>query len=301
MKLIRILNRSIRDSFKSIFRNFSLSLASMSCTIITLILVSLAMLASYNVTSMTEKIEKDLTVVVFVDKNATYEDINIIKNQIKNIDNINEESIIYRSKEDIKNMMSDESEAFKNILSSYTEEENPLQSTFVLKVDDIRDIKETAVSLKNIDKVTLVKYGETMVDTMINVFDIVRKICLIIVVALIIVTAFLINNTIKITIFSRRNEINIMRLVGTSNTVIKLPFLFEGLLLGAMGSLIPILVTMFGYTYLYESMGGVVFSNLVELATPSSIIYSTSLLLLIIGSGVGMIGSLRAVRKYLKI
>ena len=92
------------------------------------------------------------------------------------------------------------------------------------------------------------------------------------------------------------NEINIMRLVGTSNSVIKMPFLFEGFILGGMGSLIPIFVTMFGYTYLYESMGGVMFSNLIELVKPADIIYITSLALFGIGSIVGMFGSVRAVR-----
>lgn len=299
MKLIRIISRSIKSSFKSIFRNFSLSVASISCTVITLILVALAILASYNVTNMTEKIEKDLTMVVFVENTATDLEISNIKNTLDSINNI--DSITFRSKEEIKNSMSAENETFKNIMDTWETDENPLQSTFILKVKEVREIKETANTIKNIDKVTLVKYGETMVDRMINVFDIIKTACLIIVGALILVTVFLISNTIKITIFSRRNEINIMRLVGTSNSVIKLPFLFEGFLLGAIGSLIPIIITIFGYTYFYESMGGVILSNLVELSKPSSIIYITSLILFIIGSVVGMIGSARAVRKYLKI
>ena len=140
-----------------------------------------------------------------------------------------------------------------------------------------------------------------MVDRMVSVFDVIKKGCWVIVIALVVVTIFLITNTIKITIFSRRNEINIMRLVGTSNTVIKLPFIFEGLLLGIFGSLIPVILTIFGYTYFYESMGGVILSNLVELTKPNLIIYNTSLALLIIGGAVGMFASARAVRKYLKI
>lgn len=299
MKSIRIFSRSIRDSFKSIFRNFSLSAASISCTVITLILVALGILATYNVTSMTEKIEKDLTMVVFVDKNATEGEINLVRNEIESISNV--DSITFRSKDEIKNTMIKENETFSNIMSSWDENENPLQSTFILKVKDIKEIKETATTLKNINKVTLVKYGESMVDRMISVFDIIKNGCFILVVALVIVTAFLITNTIKITIFSRRNEINIMRLVGTSNTVIKLPFVFEGFLLGAIGSLIPIIITILGYTYLYEAMGGVMFSNLVELVEPSKIIYITALILFVIGSVVGMFGSGRAVRKYLKI
>ena len=299
MKPIRIFNRSLRDSLKSIFRNFSLSAASISCTVITLILVALGILASYNVTSMTEKIEKDLTMVVFVDKSATEGEINLVRNEIESISNV--DSITYRSKDEIKNTMSSENETFKNIMDSWDDAENPLQSTFILKVKNIKEIKETATTLKNIDKVTLVKYGESMVDRMISVFDIIKNGCFILVIALVIVTAFLITNTIKITIFSRRNEINIMRLVGTSNTVIKMPFVFEGFLLGAIGSLIPIIITIVGYTYLYEVMGGVMFSNLVELVEPSKIIYFTALILFVIGSVVGMFGSGRAVRKYLKI
>ncbi len=299
MKLIRIFNRSIRDSFKSIFRNLSLSVASISCTVITLILVALAILATENVTDMTDKIEKDLTMIVFVDNKASEEEINNVKSELNNIDNI--DSITFRSKDEIKNNMSSENETFKKIMDSWGEDENPLQSTYILKVKNINKIKETASTIKNIDKVTLVKYGETMVDRMVSVFDVIKKGCWVIVIALVVVTIFLITNTIKITIFSRRNEINIMRLVGTSNTVIKLPFIFEGLLLGIFGSLIPVILTIFGYTYFYESMGGVILSNLVELTKPNLIIYNTSLALLIIGGAVGMFASARAVRKYLKI
>ena len=299
MRLIRIFKRSIRDSFKSIFRNFSLSVASISCTIITLVLVALAILATKNVTDMTERIEKDLTMIVFVDSKASDKDIKSIQNEIKTISNV--DNITYRSKEEIKDNMSKENETFKTIMDTWEDDENPLQSTFILKVKDINKIKETATTLKNINNVTLVKYGETMVDRMVSVFDVIKKGCWVIVLALVVVTVFLITNTIKITIFSRRNEINIMRLVGTSNTVIKLPYLFEGLLIGILGSLIPIFITIFGYTYFYESMGGIILSNLVELTKPNTIIYSTSLILLIIGGVVGMLASVKAVRKYLKI
>lgn len=301
MRLLRIVKRSIRDSFKSIFRNFSLSFASVSCTVITLILVALSIVASYNVTNMTDKIEKELTVIAFVESDATKEEINSIRKDIENIDNIDKKNIVFRSKDEIKKNIGAENAELKSIMDTWDKGENPLQNTFVLRVLDIKKIKETAASLKNIKKVTLVKYGETMVERMINVFDLIKKVAIVLVVALILVTAFLITNTIKITIFSRRNEINIMRLVGTSNSVIRMPFLFEGFLLGIIGSIIPVCLTIFGYTYFYESMGGVIFSNLVELVEPSKIVYITSLIILVIGSVVGMLGSGQAVRKYLKV
>ena len=132
-------------------------------------------------------------------------------------------------------------------------------------------------------------------------FEVIRNACIVAVVALIVVTAFLIGNTIKITIFSRRQEINIMRLVGTSNIVIKMPFLIEGFVLGVIGAIIPILLTIYGYAFLYDFVGGKLFTDLVILVQPNEIIYSVSLVVLLVGGIVGMFGSTRAVRRYLKI
>ena len=99
----------------------------------------------------------------------------------------------------------------------------------------------------------------------------------------------------------RKKEIDIMRLVGTSNTVIRLPFLFEGLFLGLIGSIIPILCTIYGYVFFYEKMNGVVFTDIITLIKPYNFVFKVSFILLIIGGIVGMFGSYKAVRKYLKI
>jgi len=92
-----------------------------------------------------------------------------------------------------------------------------------------------------------------------------------------------------------------MRLVGTSNIVIKMPFLIEGFVLGVIGSLVPVLLTIYGYTFLFDFVGGKLFTDLIVLVKPSEIIYLTSLVIMIVGGIVGMFGSTRAVRRYLKI
>jgi len=140
-----------------------------------------------------------------------------------------------------------------------------------------------------------------MVEQLISTFEIIRTGALIAVIALILVTAFLITNTIKITIMSRKREIEIMRLVGASNINIKLPFIFEGLILGALGSIIPIVLTTYGYTTLYDTFGGQLFSEFLQLIEPTPFIYYVSFVLIGIGMIVGMYGSYKAVRKYLKI
>ena len=223
MKIIRIVNKSFKDAFKSVFRNFSLSMASVSCTAITLVLVSIALLATHNVNSITKDIEDVLTIVAFVDASATEEETENIKKQINEINNV--ESNEYNSKDKIKEELSKD-EDLKQILNEL--DENPVQSTFVISVKDVKKIDETAKSIKEMNKIVSVKYGESLVNKLVSMFDVLRNGCIIAVIALIVVTAFLIGNTIKITIFSRRNEISIMRLVGTSNAVIKLPFLIEG-------------------------------------------------------------------------
>src|SRR5574344_712855 len=298
MKIIRIFGRSFKDAFRSFFRNFSLSLASISCSAITLIIVAIAILFSFNVNNITANIEDVLTIVVFVNRDATDEQTTSLGNQIYSMDNVDTEKSKFNTKDEIKESLSND-ESIKSVLD--TLDENPLQSTYVIKVKDVSKISETAEEIKGFENVTSVKYGESLVNKLISMFDVMRNACYVAVILLIVVTAFLIANTIKITIFSRRQEINIMRLVGTSNTVIKMPFLIEGLLLGIVGAILPVLLTIFGYTFFYDYVGGSLFTQLVILVEPATIVYKTSIVLVLVGGIVGMFGSLNAVRKYLKI
>ena len=302
MKLLRMLGRSVRDAFKSVFRNFSLSLASISCITITLIIVSISIVASFNVQNFTKEIEKDLTIVVFVDNSATEEDIKNIKDELNDIDEINKKSIVYSTKKEQKEKISKESDIFKTIMKDWDDKDNPLKDTFQIKVKHAEKIGDTAKKIKEIDKVAVVKYGEGMVEKLVSAFSTIKKIAYIAVIALVLVTVFLIVNTIKLTIFSRKREIGIMRLVGASNFTIKNPFIIEGMILGVIGSVIPICLIIFGYPMLYDKLGGHLFSPLIKMIEPTNrFIYSTSLLVLVIGIIVGMIGSARAVRKYLKV
>ena len=299
MKNIRILLRNIRDGFKNVFRNLSLSLASVSCITVTLLLVSVAIIGSLNVENFTKLISDDFTIVAFINNKADEEKEEKILKEIKKISNI--DTITYTSKKDVAKEMMASSDTFKCIISSWDEEENPLSDTYSIKVKDLDKIEKTAEKIKKVDGIEIVKYGEGMVDSMVSIFNIIKKILIVIVIGLVIVTAFLITNTIKITIFSRQEEIEIKRLVGASNFSIKQPFAIEGLIIGILGSIIPILATIYGYSFLYEKTGGKLFSQFIRLVKPFPFVINISVVLLIIGAVVGMIGSNRAVRKYLKI
>lgn len=299
MKAFRIFSRNVRDSFKSVFRNFSLSLASISCITITLVVVSIAIILSVNVNNFAELVEKDVTIVAFLDLEVTKNEVEEIESEINNIPGV--ESYTFAGKEEISQSMMESSDVFKNIMESWNKDESPIQDTFQVKVEDINQIGSIAKKIERIEKVSIVKYGQGMIEQLITIFDVVKKISYGLIVALIIVTAFLIANTIKITIFSRKREIEIMRLVGASNLNIKIPFIFEGLFLGLLGSILPIIATTYGYYALYDGFDGQVFSPFIKLITPEPFVYILSGALALIGILVGMFGSYRAVRKYLKI
>lgn len=297
MRAFRIFFRSIRDALKSVVRNFSLSFASIMCTTITLILVAVAVVAAANVNNATKLIEDELTIVTYLKKDVTEEQIDNIKSEISSYKNV--EEVTFKSKDEWKLEMSEYDDSFKTVLDYL--DENPLMDSFVLKVNDVKKLSETSEYIKAINGVDTVKYGEGMVEQVISVFDIVQKIVVVVVIALVVVTSFLISNTIKLTIFSRRNEIEIMRLVGASNITIKLPFLFEGFIIGLIGSIIPVCITIYGYVILYSRMHGILLSNMIMLIKPYPFVFWVSLIVIAIGALVGMYGSIKAVRKYLKV
>ena len=283
MKLFRIFGMTIRDAFKSVFRNFSLSLASISCITITLVIVTISLIASINVNNFADLIKKDVTMVIFLDSDTTQEQESVIREQLLTIDNINEDSIEFQSKGQIKTEMA------------------TTEDTFLVQVDDINLIHDTAEEVKQIEHVSSVNYGEGMIERLISAFETVQMVSVWVVIALIVVTVFLIVNTIKLTIYSRKREISIMRVVGASNFTIKTPFVVEGMIFGALGSIIPILLTTYGYLAFYNHCDGQLFSPIIKLVSPEPFIYWVSLAVLVIGMIVGMIGSYQAVRKYLKI
>ena len=299
MKLFRMLGRSIRDAFKSVIRNFSLSLASISCITITLIIVALAIIASLNVQNFTKEIEKDMTIVAFIDNDATEDEIDTLKEEVDKLTNV--DKYTYQTKVEVKEQMKEESEIFKTVLDNWDEDESPLKDSLQIKVKDIEKISNTAERIRKLENISVVRYGENMVDKMISAFASIEKVTYGIVFALILVTIFLIVNTIKLTISARKREIGIMRLVGASNFTIKTPFIIEGMILGLFGSIVPVLITTYGYLAFYNHFDGYLYSELIKLIQPEPFIYTTSLIVIGIGMLVGMIGSAGAVKKYLKI
>ena len=258
MRLIRIFRKNVRDGLKSVGRNISLSIASISCITITLLIVMIGLILSINVEKMTRLVKEDFTIVAFVDIEAKDDDINNLRTQISTMENV--ESVTHQTKDEIAEEMRESSESLAGIIDSWSGDTNPLYDTLLVKVKNTEQISDTAIKIENMELITDINYGQGMVETLLTLFKVLEKGMIVAMIALVLVTLFLITNTIKITIFSRKREIEIMRLVGASNFSIKQPFVIEGLILGFLGSLIPVGVTLYGYAAAYEHFNGQIFS-----------------------------------------
>ena len=301
MNPFRMIRYGVRDAFKSVRRNFSLSLASISCISITLIVVALALLVAFNVENFSQKAGDNVTIVTYLSLGASEDDITEFETTIKGMDNIVEDWKKQTPEERKEELISQE-ELLSNLGSIIDNPEEVFHYRYDLRVKDVSKIEDTKNELKALSIVDTAEYGDATVTRMIDMFDIAGRLATIVALILILVTVFLIVNTIKLTIFSRKREISIMRVVGASNMTIKNPFIIEGFIIGFLGSIVPVLATIFGYKAFYERLDNGHFMTFwLEFLDPNPFIYFVSLIIVIIGVTVGMIGSSRAVRKYLKV
>lgn len=301
MNPFRMIRYGVRDAFKSVRRNFSLSLASISCISITLIVVALALLVAFNVENFSQKAGDNVTIVTYLSLGASEDDITEFETTIKGMDNIVEDWKKQTPEERKEELVSQE-ELLSNLGSIIDNPEEVFHYRYDLRVKDVSKIEDTKNELKALSIVDTAEYGDATVTRMIDMFDIAGRLATIVALILILVTVFLIVNTIKLTIFSRKREISIMRVVGASNMTIKNPFIIEGFIVGFLGSIVPVLATIFGYKAFYERLDNGHFMTFwLEFLDPNPFIYFVSLIIVIIGVTVGMIGSSRAVRKYLKV
>lgn len=301
MKLFRMIKNGIRDAFKSVIRNFSLSFASISCISITLIVVALALLVAFNVENFSNKVGDNVTIVAYLKLGATEDDIKEFEATLSNMENV-QEGWIKQTPEDRKQQLMEENDFLSSVGNLIENENEVFHYRYDINVKDIKMINDTKKELLANDVVEKAEYGDETISRMINLFDFAGKLSIVVAIVLMIVTSFLIINTIKLTIFSRRREISIMRVVGASNITIKQPFIIEGFIIGLFGSILPVIAVVFGYKEFYNRLDDGHFMTFwLEFIEPEPFIYMVSLIIIGIGVLVGMFGSSRAVRKYLKV
>jgi cell division transport system permease protein len=295
----RTFRRHIRESFKSLGRNGWMTLASISSVTVTLLLVGVFFVIMMNLNSVATSIEEDVEIRVHIDPAANEEDKQALEQQIAGIAEV--KSIDYSPKEEELSSLiasfGEEGEALKLV-----EQENPLNDVFVLKTKNPTDTIRVAKQIEDFNFVFSVKYGQGTVESLFNVINVSRNVGLVLIIGLLFTAMFLISNTIKITIMARGKEIEIMRLVGATNSFIRWPFFLEGLWLGVFGAIIPISILATAYYYLFDFLQGKLAANhFIKLIEFNPFVYQLSAILLLMGAAIGIWGSLMSVRKFLKV
>ena len=175
-----------------------------------------------------------------------------------------------------------------------------MPNVFIVEVEKATDIPQITKTLNNMEGIEKAQYGGESIQDMIDTFEAIRYGGAAFILALGVLAIFLITNTIKMTIYTRQTEISIMRNVGAGNWYIKTPFMFEGMLIGIIGALIPVILTIFGYGFLYDFFGGQFMSSMFVMQKPYPFTLQIAGVLFLSGAVVGIIGSFLAATKYLR-
>lgn len=297
MKL-RTVGRHIREGGKNIYRNGWMTVASIGAVTTTLLLVGIFVALMLNLNQMANNVEDDVEIRVLVDLTAQEEDIQKIEAKIRDITEIS--SLQFSSKEEeLESLMETMGEDGKQW--ELFEQDNPLNDVFVIKTADPIDTFDVADEIATFDNVDEVTYGQQVVEKLLKFTKYARYIGIGLIAGLVFTAIFLISNTIKLTITARSKEIGIMKLVGATNSFIRWPFFIEGMLLGILGSLIPIGVTLGAYYYVYNNLREKINFSFVEIIPFDPLAWQLALILLAIGAFIGVWGSVMSVRKFLKV
>lgn len=287
----------LADAWRNLIRHISLTVSSVIAVTATLLIVGVLVVIAGNISDFTDNIESDFQIQATISPGFSEDkEIAELQAQIEQLDHV--ESCTFSSKEDeLQELIAENGEMFRYYEG---EDRNPLYDVFRIELDDNRQIDAVSEALNQMDGIVEATYGGDEITVMVSVFEAIRSGGAVFVVFLAILALLLIQNTIRMTIQARNIEIAIMRSVGASNWYIRGPFILEGMYIGILGSIIPIVLISCGYYALYQAFDGVLLSSMFVMKPMWPFIFGVCLILLLGGILVGMAGSFLAVGKYLR-
>ena len=292
----------VKQGFKNLWNNRLMSLASIGVLVSCMLLIGAAALLAVNVSSVVDELEDQSEAIVYLDDNTTEDDQARIRKAIIATGKISTIELI-RKDQALSEMMSAMGD--EGLLFEAYKEDNNLPDSYRVTFDDVSDLESTVAAIENIDGVLSV----SAMTEVANVITGLKKMAyvggVIIIGLLIAVSLMIVGNTIKITVFSRRREVNIMKYVGATNGFIRLPFIVEGMSLGVISGAISYVLIYFGYDYFTKwvlSQKSEWFSMLVSGIVPFTAI-SHQLLIGFLGGGalIGIFGCVTFIGRHLKV
>ena len=294
-----VLSYLIKEGFRSTFKQKKMTSASIIIMCATMFIFGLFFVIGENVNSVITQIESQQGIQIFIEEDATDEEIETLGSQIRAINGVNRATFV--SKEDALNSMKttlgDES------LFEGWDEENPFPASYFVTLTDLSLNEQVQSEILALDNVDEIQSQNTTINRLQSLANGIQITTIIILVLLIIISIFIISYTIKLTVHARRREISIMKYVGATNSFIRGPFIVEGIIIGVISAIITLVILGVSYNAVMSGIGeSVLIQEIgIGLLSFSEMFYLVLAVYLILGVGIGVLGSTISMRKYLKV
>ena len=286
-----------RETFSSLVRNSWLSLASMGTVTISLLILGSSLLLILNANQLAGSVESTLEISVFLKDNVSYNRVNEMEKEIKSLHGVADAQFISKEQalEEMKKNLKDKAD----ILDGLDKKNNPLPDGFRVKTQTASQVAEVSKLLEKISGIDQVRYGQGVVEKLLAVTKWVRLAGLITMGLLSVASVFLIATTIRLSVYARRKEIGIMKVLGATNWFVRFPFIMEGIILGLLGAGLALTALHFVYYELVKQMQ--ITLPFIRLVTDRELILPYMGSLLGLGLAIGAVGSMISMRKFLKV
>lgn len=289
----------VREGFRSLKRNRTMSAAAITSVIASLLVIGIFFIIMLNIDYAATELESQIEMMVYLNPGLSENIISSMKDEVKSVDGV--KSVEFVSKDvalkDLAEKWGDNSYLLEGL-----EGDNPLPDSFLITLTDPGKASSVAMTVASISNIEKVVYGKEELAKILKATYVVRMSSVIIIMILLFISIFIISNTIKLTVYARRREIGIMKYVGATDWFVRGPFIIEGIMLGILGSLIASGLLGAGYLYsvrlVEDQMIGFMSLSLMPVGKVMS---SLIVLLLIVGVVIGAIGSFISVRKFIKV
>ena len=294
---INTINYFIVDALKSIKRNITVSFAAMLTVLVTFFVLGTFTLVGLNFNKTIEDVADKIEIKVYLQ-----DDIKLVNQrevEIKLAEQEGVKAVTYESKDEAFTKLKKDLEGNSGMLEGYSLENNPLASSYIVTLEDASYAGDVSKAVEDMTGVESITNQQELIEKISNVVDFVQILGIVLFFVFIGVPIFLIMNTIKLAVYSRRREVGIMKFVGATDWFIRWPFVIEGMIIGAVGSLLATAILYF----IYRGVFGFIASNLlIANLVPVSFVLTTLLGGFLLGGiVVGAIGSIAALRKFLVV
>lgn len=294
-----MLKSTLKDTAKNIQRNNLMSFASVVSIVAALIILGAFIIITININNIANTMVASLELKVFLNDNISESDLNIVENYFEENELIT--GYVFESKNDTLDRYAEKLEDYSGLLDGFDYTNNPIADSYTVSVISPQDLETVKTEIEELptNAVNYVRYAEEYIDAIVLFKNVSNYACLIILIILSIISIVVIYNTIKLTCYSNRKEIEIMRIVGADDWYIKLPFFLEGLVLGIFGAFMATLLLATVYTYLIGLTDTLAYLPLdSHLVAPHYVLIPIFIFSIIYGIIMGAFGSLFSIRRY---